>query len=174
MVSSLSKQIVVGVVGHILICGTVLYTLHVTRFRTYKTAWPPQDKYLGGEGPQTDKVLFQVTFKTKRFCIAFYGLTTLPLRFYSIFLSIPPFQYCPPVSLGTTYTYPVPSFVATCYYSMTPRENTSAEGVGGDYRERQRDRDRAELHIVQNSAHRRGSHRQIVVILCTCSQPEVL
>jgi hypothetical protein len=57
----------------------------------------------------------------------------------------PPFLVLSPVSLGTTYTYPVPSFVATCYYSMTPREIHLQKGLRGDYRERQRDRDWTEL-----------------------------
>ncbi len=53
------------------------YTMYVTRFRAYKIAYSPQDKKSrrgGGlkqitSGP---KVLMQVTFKTKKFCIAVY------------------------------------------------------------------------------------------------------
>jgi len=48
-------------------------TLYVTRFRTYKIAYPPppQDKNLEGEGAWNTcrKVLLQVT---KKFCFAFY------------------------------------------------------------------------------------------------------
>jgi hypothetical protein len=34
-----------------------LYTVHFTRFPTYKIALPPQTKTLKGRGPQTDKHL---------------------------------------------------------------------------------------------------------------------
>ncbi len=35
------------------------YTLYVTRFRTYKIAYPPQDKNLEEERPQADNQLPQ-------------------------------------------------------------------------------------------------------------------
>jgi hypothetical protein len=49
--------------------------LYVTRLRTYKIARPRQKPRRGGGFEQINscrKVLFQVTFKTKRFCTAFY------------------------------------------------------------------------------------------------------
>ncbi len=65
-------------VGRVLIptrgihCGTLymyvlcdlqeLYTVSLTRFRTYKIALPPQSKTLGGRGPQTDKHLHPSPF----------------------------------------------------------------------------------------------------------------
>jgi hypothetical protein len=64
-----------------------VYSLYVTRFLTYKIAYPilippPQDKNLEREGPQPDKQLPQSPFagrrrrrrrkKKKKFCIAFY------------------------------------------------------------------------------------------------------
>jgi hypothetical protein len=54
------------------------YTLCVTRFRTYKIAYPPQDNNPEGEGASIRysnscrKVLVQVTFNPKKFRIAFY------------------------------------------------------------------------------------------------------
>ncbi len=45
-----------SVVDHILQKSYTLYTVHMSRFRTYKSARPPQ-KNLGEEGPQTDKQL---------------------------------------------------------------------------------------------------------------------
>jgi hypothetical protein len=51
--------------------------VYVTRFKTYKIAYPPQDKNLEGGGGLKQiticrKVLLQVFVKTKKFCIAFY------------------------------------------------------------------------------------------------------
>ncbi len=55
------------------------YTLYGTKFRstTLLDQWPPNDKKLRrGRGLSNinirHRVLFQVTFKTKRFCIAFF------------------------------------------------------------------------------------------------------
>ncbi len=39
-----------------------LYTVYLTRFRTYKSALPPQTKTYEGRGPQTDKHLPPSTF----------------------------------------------------------------------------------------------------------------
>jgi hypothetical protein len=50
-----------------------IHTLYVAKFRFYKIAWPPHDKSLGGEEAffrKINRVLFQVTFKAKRHCIA--------------------------------------------------------------------------------------------------------
>ncbi len=52
-------------------------TLHLTRFRVYKIARPPQAKTLGGEGPHRQintchKVPLLVNFLDDDFCIAFY------------------------------------------------------------------------------------------------------
>jgi hypothetical protein len=77
--------------GYYVVLETIKYTaLNVTKFRNLQNCLTTPRKKIGGEGFRQiyscHKVLFQVTFKTKRFCIAFYESYLSMVRIFCTFL----------------------------------------------------------------------------------------